>query len=310
MTYIAIDIGATNIRVAHGNERGLEAKISRRTSRENGVLGISRQLIDMINHLGVKPSSIGIGSIGPIDIKRGEIKNTPNFPYDDIPVLEPIRDEFDVRVSMLNDCSAAVIGEHIFGGGRGVDNLFYVTFSTGLGGGAIVDGHIIKGKDGNVPEIGHIIINPDSEMICGCGGRGHWEAYSSGENIPRYAEYIAEKHGMKCDLGELRDGDETLTVESIFKSARDGGNLASKIVGEIGKVNTIGIADIVNIFDPELISLGGAITFGNPNLILNPILADIDQHIINRKPEIVITPLGEDAVLYGALAMAMERIPV
>lgn len=310
MSYIAVDIGATNTRVANGDESGIDVNTVRRTTRKNGVMGISSQVIEMIKHLGVEPTSIGIGSIGPIDIGMGEIRNTPNFPYNNIPVVKPLKDEFDVEVSILNDCAAAVLGEHVFGGGQGIDNLFYVTFSTGLGGGAIVDGHLVKGKDGNAPEIGHIIINPDSELICGCGGRGHWEAYSSGMNIPHYAEHLAARYGRENELSRICDNRGNLTAESIFESAKHGCNLASLILNELGRVNTIGIADIVNIFDPEMISLGGAITLSNPHLLLDPIIENLDQHIINRKPEIIITPLGDEVVLYGALALAMRKFPL
>ena len=140
--------------------------------------------------LTVALGSIGVGSIGPIDLRRGMITNTPNYPFKEIPVVEPLREWFGVPVRIANDCTAGVLGEHFYGAGKGVYNLFYVTFSTGLGGGAMVDGHLLMGKDGNAVEVGHLTIDPDSEIVCGCGCPGHWEAYCGGMNIPRFARRL------------------------------------------------------------------------------------------------------------------------
>ncbi len=308
MSYIAVDIGATNIRVAVGDDEGLKAKLSEVTDRKNGASGIPRQIARMIRTLGVSPRAIGIGSIGPIDITKGMIGDTPNFPFKNIPVVEPLKDEFHVPVALMNDCSAAVIGEHAYGGGKGIDNLFYVTMSTGLGGGAIVDGHPLGGKDGNAPEIGHIVIDPNSELVCGCGCRGHWEAYSSGPNIPRYAKLLLRGVDLKGSvLGELMGSNlAKLTSEILFQAAKQGDHGASLVVNSIGKINAVGFADIVNAFDPELITVGGSIALNNPNAILNPINDLIDDYLINRKPRIVITPLGADVVLYGGFALASK----
>jgi glucokinase len=223
--------------------------------------------------------------------------------------LEPLTFEFHVPVRMLNDCSAAVLGEQRFGAGKGLRNLAYVTLSTGLGGGAIVDGHLLIGKDGNAVEIGHLTIDPDSPLVCGCGCRGHWEAYSSGSNIPNYARLLLgenEEGGLLLELsGGSPDG---ITSEVLFDAAQRGDPTALRIVSKIGEVNAIGFANIVNAFDPELITVGGSIALRNPDLVLKPVVENIGRHLINRRPEIRITPLGDDVVLYGALALALRGV--
>ena len=308
MAYVSVDIGATNIRVASGDINNLIMKLSEPTDRFNGATGVAEQITRMVRKLEVDPRSIGIGTIGPLDVRKGMIGQTPNFPFKNIPITEPLENEFGVPIKIINDCNAAVIGEHRFGAGKGIDNLFYVTVSTGLGGGAIVDGHSLGGKDGNAPEIGHLVIDLESELICGCGGRGHWEAYCSGANIPRFAKFLIEKHGL--DDYELRDistNDFTgLTSEVIFEAAKRGVEPAIFIVKEIGKINAVGFADIVNAFDPEIITVGGSIALNNQKEIIEPIESGIDEYLINRKPRIMITPLGADAVLYGGLAVALE----
>jgi len=301
-----VDIGATNIRVAIGGEKGLKAKRSEATDRLNGPEGVPRQIARMIRSLGVDPAAIGVGSIGPLDTKRGAIGATPNFAFKHIPIVAPLEAEFNVPVQIMNDCNAAVIGEHFYGAGKGLDNIFYVTLSTGLGGGAIVDGNPLNGKDGNAPEIGHLTLDPDSELVCGCGCRGHWEAYCSGANIPNFARILLRNRDMEGDLLLKMVGGDLgkLTSEMIFDAARRRDGDAVFIVDEVGKANAVGFANIVNAFDPELITIGGSVAMNNPELIVEPIKRRIDKHLINRKPEIRLTPLGADVVLFGGLAIA------
>ncbi len=164
MSLVAVDIGATNIRVAVGGESGLKAKRSEATDRLNGPEGIPRQIARMIGSLDVEPAAIGVGSIGPLETRKGAIGATPNFAFKHIPIVAPLEAKFNIPVQIMNDCNAAVIGEHLYGAGKGLNNIFYVTLSTGLGGGAIVDGNPLNGKDGNAPEIGHLTVDPDSEL--------------------------------------------------------------------------------------------------------------------------------------------------
>ena len=309
MSHVAIDIGATNIRVAVGDFNGIKEKKVENTDTVNGALGVSQQIIRLIDSFRVdEPISIGIGSIGPINHADGVITNTPNYPFNNIPITEPLIEKYKVPVTIVNDCTAAVLGEQMFGAGQGIENLVYVTISTGLGGGAIVDDNLLMGKDGNAVEVGHFTLDPESEVVCGCGCRGHWEAYSSGKNIPVYAERILQnKDWSNGLLHQLCEGDiKNLTAENIFTAAKKGDKYAQGIVHEIGLKNAIGFGNIVNAYDPELITIGGSIALENPNLILNPIKENIEKHIINRAPEIMITPLGQDSVILGALALAMR----
>lgn len=306
MGYIAVDVGATNIRVARGDSDGIREKRTEATDRSRGPEGIPQQIIRLIGELADSPQAVGVGSIGPIDLAEGAIVNTPNYPFKHIPIVQPLRAEFGAPVRIANDCAAGVLGEHVYGAGRGVDNLFYVTMSTGLGGGAMVDGRVLVGKDGNAVEVGHLTIDPQSSVVCGCGCRGHWEAYASGGNIPRYAGTLLRNMKWRNSLlAVLCGGDpKAITAKMIFDAAKQGDDAALHIVEEIGRVNAVGFADIVNAYDPELITVGGGIALNNPDMILAPIRRHVARHVINRLPEIIITPLGEDIVLYGALALA------
>jgi glucokinase len=309
LTFFAVDIGATNIRVASGDETGLRSKLSELTDTENGSIGVSRQIFKMIEELGVDEiEAIGIGSIGPINLSTGEITNTPNYPFNNIPVVEPLTDYFGVKTTIVNDCAAAVLGERTFGAGKGLENIVYVTLSTGLGGGAIVDDNLLMGKDGNAVEVGHITIDANSKFRCGCGGYGHWEAFCGGKNLPDFAKTLALNDNWSNSLltDSLGRALPKLTTKNIFDAAKQRDDFAIHVVREVGRINSVGFANIVNAYDPDLITIGGSIALNNPEMILEPINMHIDKYLLNRKPKIIITPLGEDIVLMGALALAMR----
>ena len=310
MSYIAVDIGATNIRVASGNKDGLRHKLSELTDTGNGPEGVSMQIIRMVEELkAVDIQGIGIGSIGPISLSTGEITNTPNYPFNDIPVVKPLTEHFGVKTTIVNDCAAAVMGEQTFGAGVGFENIVYVTLSTGLGGGAIVDNHLLMGKDGNAVEVGHITVDANSRTKCGCGSYGHWEAFCGGKNMPNFARTIIHRESWNRSLiADMTGGDlSRLTSKTVFDAAKQGDEVAKKVVYEVGKINAVGFANIVNAYDPELITIGGSIALNNPELVLEPMLQHIDRYLLNRRPEIIITPLGGDIVLMGALAVAMRK---
>ncbi len=309
LSYIAIDIGATNIRVATGDHNGLKRKIVRPTEVRHGPNGVSEQIIKLIESLREEePNAIGIGSIGPINLERGMITNTPNYPFQNIPIEEPLVDEYKVPVTIVNDCAAAVMGEQMFGAGQGKENLVYVTISTGLGAGAIVDDNLLLGKDGNAVEAGHFTLFPDSDIVCGCGCRGHWEGFSSGKNIPNFVKsQLTLKNWSGSLLHRLADGKiEKVSAKTLYTAAKEGDEYSLEIVKKIGEINAIGFANIVNAYDPELITVGGSIALNNPRLVLDPIRENINKYTINRIPEIKITALGQDAVIIGALALAMQ----
>lgn len=316
---VGVDVGGTNIRVALGDERGrIVARISERTEKHRGPEGISRQIArnirSLIERIGdSRIEGIGIGSAGPLDLKRGGLMKPTNIPYDFVPLVEPLREEFDLPVYLLNDCSAAVVGERFFGAGKEHENLAYITLSTGIGGGIYVDGHLLIGKDGNATEIGHFTIDYEGRLLCGCGKRGHWEAYCSGNGIPNYARLLLSEE----DPDEVKDsllmrkinGNlNLLTAKILYDCAKAGDPLSLKLTDRIGILNAIGFACVIDAYDPSLITVGGSIALRNESLVLSPIRKYVGEHARNRVPEIRITPLGDDVVLYGAIAMVFHPI--
>ena len=312
MEYVlAVDLGATNIRVALGTRDGkILSKVKEKTVRHGDEYAVANQIIKIINkhffHAIRHSLGLGIGSIGPLDLKKGRIVNPTNLPFKTVELKEPLEEKLGLEVKILNDAVAAVWGEKVFGIGGNVRNLVYVTLSTGIGVGVIVDDHLLIGKDGNAHEVGHIVVDFNGTMRCGCGKLGHWEAYTSGRNIPKYvAHLVRTKFPQLLSTSSLKKyfNEGKLTAEILFREAKRGDALALKIVEEIGKVNAAGFASIINAYDPELVTVGGAIALNNSELVLKYLIKYLDFYVLNRKPEIKITPLGEDIVLYGALAL-------
>lgn len=311
---LAIDLGATRLRVCLGDRRG---KILWRESRfmavPESVDDYVKQVVDEARE-GMKRadparvSGVGIASVGPLDLKKGGMASPANVPYGFVPLVEPLRKATGKEVVLMNDANAAALGERNFGAGRGHENLVYVTISTGIGGGAIVDGHLLVGKDGNAAEIGHLVVDPAGRLICGCGRPGHWEAYCSGKGIPRLAMLLAgaeAREGAEARLEKMLGlGRGPVDSASVLGAAARGNKFGARVAEEMGRLNSLGMADVVDMFDPSLITIGGGVALNNQELVLGPIRQLVPKNAINRVPEIVITPLGDDAGLIGALSLA------
>jgi len=313
---LAVDLGATYVRVAIASCDGkIVSKAKERVVREGREDAIAKQIIkiyeNLIEKVGkVTIDKIAIGSIGPLDMRKGIIINPPNLPFEKIVLKDPLKEYFKADVLILNDAVSAAWGEKHFGLGRNVENLAYVTLSTGIGVGVIVNGKLLLGKDGNAHEMGHAVVNYDSPFKCGCGRIGHWEAYASGRNIPRFAKYLAQtrfKELLNKSILRSKIINNTLEARDVFEAAKKNDPLALKIIDELGKVNASGFANVINAYDPELITVGGAIALNNPKeLVIDPILEYLDMYVVNRVPKIEITKLGDDIVLYGAVAAAIN----
>ena len=309
---VGVDVGGTNVRVGLGDSKSrIVSRLSERSDKFSGRMGISRQIIRMIHSLvsADKIRCIGIGSAGPLDLEDGSIVHSANLGFDRIPLVKPLEEKFNAPVYLANDCVAAVVAEKEFGQGRTCSNLVYVTLSSGIGAGVFVDNHLLIGKEGNAHEVGHITIDHFGRLVCGCGKRGHWEAYCGGANIPNFIRLQMEsrthKELQRSLLYRTSKRDlNGISAEYLFELARKGDSLALDIVEQIGRLNAIGFANITNAYDPELITVGGSIVLANKELILKPIRRLIGRYTVNRTPEIRLTELGEDIVLYGALVLS------
>ena len=307
--YVGIDIGGTNLRVAVATD-DLEF-----VSRLREPVPTSTPVSEVIHRLveracadaGVSVDGIhavGIGSAGPFDRSSGAIIDSPNIPADSgrIEIVEPLRELLGTESIVLrNDATCGVIAEQHFADTH-AEHTVYITISTGVGAGAIVDGEILSGANGNAAEIGHMTVDPTGRMGCGCGHDGHWEAYCGGTNIPDYAVSIAREEGIETDL-PTADGD--FAAKDVFDALGDD-ELADVVVERIGNWNTIGFANTIQAFAPTRVAVGGAVALNNPAAILDPVRDNISDRVMLEPPEIELTDLGEDVVLKGAILSAQR----
>jgi len=303
--YIAIDIGATYLRVAIGKEKILEI-IKERTKISNEEL--KNQIVSNIRKLvkkyNAKIESIGVSSIGPLDMKRGIIIKPANLPVRNFKIVEILEKEFKVDAYLINDAISATIAEKFYGKGKNYENLVYVTISSGIGGGAIINGKLILGKDGNALEVGHMRVDLENRLKCGCGKYGHWEAYCSGKGIPNFVRYLAKnfRDSKKSKLYLATDGFKKLEAKHVFEFARVD-KFSRYVVEEIGKINSVAISNLINLFDPEIIVIGGSVALNNKEFILEPIKKHLKESVFNRIPKITFTNLKENSLL-GAFLLA------
>ncbi|MBS3735929.1 MAG: ROK family protein [Candidatus Bipolaricaulota bacterium] len=311
-----VDIGATWVRVAISDPSGNIVIKDREPIDTSSNLVVSKQIEkigrNLCQRVDREPgdlSGIGIASAGPMNRKEGKLVNPSNIPLGEVPLAGPLEKSFDTKVELINDGVSAVLAESKYGAGQEYDNLVYITISTGIGGGVIVDDHLLIGKNGNAAEVGHFTIDEEEKLKCGCGRKGHWEAYCSGSNIPDFVrtslESIEPEARNSPLLEEKKKAFRDFQPRDLFEYAKGGDELALNIVEEIGRLNAIGFATVTEAYDPELITVGGGVALNNPELILEPIRKKITDHTQNEVPEIKITPLNEENVLYGAIARAL-----
>ncbi|SDX79900.1 ROK family protein [Halobellus clavatus] len=309
--YVGVDLGATNIRsvVADGDGTIIGAADDGTPQGPTGiavteaVLGVVREACEAAGVDPERANAAGIGAIGPLDLAEGTVEDPANLPdtIDRIPLTGPISKLLDTeRVFLHNDTVAGVIGER-FHSERNPDDMVYLTISSGIGAGVCVDGNVLAGWDGNAGEVGHLTLDPEGKITCGCGHDGHWEGYCSGNNIPDYAEYLAEVEGVETALPL---GEPDFSAVDVFEHAADDA-FAAHVVDRLGHWNAMGVANIVHSFAPLVIYVGGAVALNNPEQVLGPIRERMDEMVMTNVPEIRLTTLGDDVVVKGALASAM-----
>ena len=311
---VGVDLGATKVRVCMGTRSGIVRKTAKKMIISKKVEDYLAQITAIMESLtkGMTKGElqgICVASPGPLDLEHGSLSHTANLPYPEVQVVAALKEAFSVEAFLVNDANAAALGELLWGAGRGRRNVFYLTISTGIGGGAVVDGRLLLGKDGNAAEIGHTTIDSAGKMVCGCGRPGHWEAYCSGRAIPGFARLLGEELGEKDRKSMTRSRLLNGKIEDaavVFSEARRGDPFAARVVAEIGKLNTIGVANVVDAYDPEILTIGGGVALNNPDAILLPIVERVHAYAINRVPVVKITPLGDDAGLLGALSVPFD----
>jgi len=298
---LGIDLGGTNIGAGLVDLTGkiLKKKIEL-TQKELGPKKVIKRMIGMAEEIlgNQKVTGIGIGAPGPI--KKGLLISASNLAgWKKVDIITPFKKEFFCKVILDNDANAAALAEKKFGAGKGAQNLIYLTISTGIGGGIIINGEIYKGF-GNAGELGHMIIDRDSKFRCGCGNYGCLEALASGTGI---VDLFRERFKKNGELNELKE----ITAKEIFRMAKKGDKVAEEVVNQALTVLGVGIVNYIHIFNPEMIVLGGSIALKRRKLVF-PFLRKFVKKMVmpafKNNVKIVPAKLGSEAGIIGAAALA------
>lgn len=311
---LAIDLGGTQFRVALADHEGKFLKrFSALTRAKEGHEQVLRRINKAVREL---VADIGFGAIrgmgvavaGPLNLENGVLIASPNMPgWTDIPLKQLWEEEFQLPVYVCNDASLAALGEHRYGAGRGIDNFIYITVSTGIGGGVIIDGRLYLGATGLAGEVGHMVIDPGG-LKCGCGSTGCWETLASGSAIARSAvERIAG--GAVSGITAMVGGDlGKVTAVTVEKAARSGDALAKDVMHMAGINLGFGVVNLILLFNPEAVIIGGGVSKAG-ELIFEPIRQVVAERVtpyLRREVPIIRAALGDGGGLLGAVALVLE----
>jgi glucokinase len=310
---IGVDIGGTKISGALVDEKGHVVADARRVSPATHSDRIEEAVVDLVAELRATHDveAVGVAAAGFIDKRRATVMFAPNLAWRQVPLRAHLEAKLDLPVVIENDANAAAWGEFTFGAGKDTDDLLLVTVGTGIGGGVVLDGDLMRGAFGVAAEIGHLRVVPGGRA-CGCGNLGCWETYGSGSALVRQTrEQLHAGSLLGQDLLERAGGDiEAVTGPMITESARDGDQFAIEQLEVLARWLGEGIASLVAVLDPATVAIGGGVSEAG-DLLLDPIRDAFATQLTGRgyRPvaEIRLAELGNRAGQLGAADLGRRR---
>jgi glucokinase len=314
---LAIDLGGTQIRAAHvspdasvacrravgtNDEEGVDAVVDR-------ICRLAAESRDEARHQGLSdPIGVGISSPGPLDPWRGVVVAPPNLAgWRDVPLAEMVEDAVGLPAFLERDTNVAVMAEWRYGAARGAEDVIYVTVSTGIGGGIVLGGRAIQGKDGTAGEIGHLTVELDGPL-CGDGMPGHAEAIGSGTAIAREGRALLERNAAP-GLAARVTSPTAVTAELVAEAADAGDAACQAVLDRAWTAVGAMCAGLVNVLNPEVIVMGGSIATHRAELVPR-VREEIDRRafaIPAHRVRVALASLGDDVSLIGSLPIVNER---
>jgi len=311
MAVLAIDIGGTKLAagivdcegrmLARGEvptraTEGLEPVLAR-------IVALGRSLLSRPEVADVQVHRIGVGCAGPVDLAAGLVFKPPNLPgWTRVPLTEHLEHGLGLPTILENDANAAALGEFRYGAGRGVRSIVYMTVSTGIGGGIILDGKVWHGLKDAAGEIGHITVCPDGPL-CGCGNQGCLEAMASGPSIARRA-----REAVSAGRSSALSGLANVTSADVVRLAQEGDAVASQVWADAVKYLGIGVAAVITFLAPERVVIGGGVTKAG-DFLFQPLRGEVRRRVklvpVESVP-ILPAALGPDVGILGAAAVALD----
>jgi len=309
---IGVDLGGTNTRTALVGRHGdILDKQSEETLAAEGREKVIAKLIGNIERQrenagrqGREVIAIGVGAPGVIHEQTGVVVTSPNFPdWNNLPLKNTLEGSLKLPVFIENDANAAALGEQWRGAAKDIRSMIFLTLGTGVGGGIVLDGRIWHGADGMAGEVGHMTIVPQGRR-CGCGNTGCLEMYASSRGIVMNFTDLAAEQRPGAAVHQV------LTSAEIYQAARDGDTRACRALEDMGRSLGIGIANLINIFNPEMVVIGGRIREAW-DLFIDATREEIRKRAFQYPAErikIVPSLLGDDAGMVGAAAVAFQKL--
>lgn len=315
MYFLCYDIGGIDIKMGIVNENGLiiRKKIFPtqpiRTPKEiiSDMLFRARILVNEVNLEISDISAIGIGVPGLADNNSGRVLCCTNIFWNDVPIRDLIKSQLDVPIFLLNDATIAAIAEHKNGACKGAKNSITITLGTGIGGGIVIDNKIYEGSYGGSGEIGHMIIMPGGEQ-CNCGNKGCFEMYCSASALIKSATNAANQN--KDSMLTACMLDTPLTGKDVVDCAKAGDAVALKVFDQYTEYLSLGIISLINIFDPDIIAIGGGIAKAGDFLLSRINVIPSKRRIFNMLPpvKIVGAKFSNDAGIIGAAMLCASKL--
>lgn len=310
---IGLDIGGTKIAGAVVDDHGTIVARARRDSGQGGevITGVCADIVRELRSDHPDVDAVGLAVAGFVDTRAGRVAYGTNLGLFDDPMGERLESLVHLPVVLDNDANAAAYGEFRYGAGRDAQHMLLVTVGTGIGGGIVIDGELLRGASGFAAEIGHMRVVPDGRP-CGCGNRGCWEMYASGRALTRSARSLIKTetpHAARLRAACNGHAD-TLKGEQVTELALAGDLASIEILEDLGTWLGVGAAQLAAILDPGLVVVGGGVVSAG-DLILGPARHALGRHLTARghRPPLDVVPahLGNDAGMIGAAALADAR---
>lgn len=309
MYYLGIDLGGTNIAIGLVDETGkILHKDSAPTGRERPYQDIIRDMamlsLKVVGNAGANIKdikSIGIGSPGVPDEKNGVLIYNNNLGFRNVPLREEMQKYIDLPVYIGNDANVAALAESVAGAAKDVEHSVTVTFGTGVGSGVVINKKVYSGFNFAASELGHMVIIADGEQ-CSCGRKGCWEAYASATALIRQTRRALEENPHSLIKSMINGDLSKIDAKTAFDAAKRGDEVGQRIVKQYIKYMAEGLANIVNIFMPQVIVIGGGVC-KEGEYLLKPLRQMLEERAYTDKiphPEIKIAQMGNDAGIVGA----------
>jgi glucokinase len=307
---IAVDLGGTNIRVATFLNGAMQARAQRPTPARDGPRAVAEAITATVQEVlaagdttPFATAPVGVAAPGPLNGRAGIVYSPPNlYGWRDVPLVALLQTRLARSIYLIKDTNAAALAEHHLGAGQGTHTMLYVTLSTGVGGGLILDGRLFEGPDGTAGEVGHVTVDQHGPR-CNCGNIGCVEAVASGTAIARQAQELI----AAGDLAPL-EGSRVPTAAAVFAAAQRGDSAALALVERAGRALGLAFAGLLHLFNPEAIVIGGGMVQAG-DVLLHPLGQTLDQYAMavpRARVRLLTAALDVDVGLWGAGLYALE----